>query len=66
MNFIDDIPPPAGSSDPTGDLELIAAYRQSSDLKIVAQLYDRYLQLLYGVCLKYLGERETAKDAVMD
>jgi RNA polymerase sigma-70 factor (ECF subfamily) len=61
-----DIPPSAGSADQPGDLELIAAYRQSSDLKIVAQLYNRYLQLLYGVCLKYLGESETAKDAVMD
>jgi RNA polymerase sigma factor (sigma-70 family) len=45
---------------------LIAAYKQSSDLKILAQLYQPYLDLLYGVCLKYLGEPETAKDAVMD
>ena len=48
------------------DHTLIAAYRASSDLKIVAQLYQSYLDLLYGVCLKYLGEPETAKDAVMD
>ncbi|GGA89442.1 RNA polymerase sigma factor [Puia dinghuensis] len=66
MASFKDIPSPAGASDPDGDLELIAAYRQSSDLKMVAQLYHRYLQLLYGVCLKYLGEPETAKDAVMD
>ena len=61
---------PAGSSTagPAGgdDLALIAAYRSSADLKIVAQLYQRYLDLLYGVCLKYLGEPETAKDTVMD
>lgn len=61
-----DIPPPTGPQDGAGDQELIAAYRQSSDLAIVAQLFDRYLQLLYGVCLKYLSEPETAKDAVMD
>jgi RNA polymerase sigma-70 factor (ECF subfamily) len=61
-----DIAPPAGSSHGTEDLDLIAAYRQTSDLAIVAQLFDRYLQLLYGVCLKYLSEPETAKDAVMD
>jgi RNA polymerase sigma factor (sigma-70 family) len=60
------IPPQADAPDPADDLQLIAAYRQSSDLKIVAQLYIRYLQLLYGVCLKYLGESEKAKDAVMD
>jgi RNA polymerase sigma factor (sigma-70 family) len=53
---------PAGADDPA----LIAAYRSSSDLKIVAELYQRYLDLLYGVCLKYLGDPETAKDAVMD
>jgi RNA polymerase sigma-70 factor (ECF subfamily) len=61
-----DIPPQADAPDPAADLDLIAAYRQSSDLAIVAQLYNRYLQLLYGVCLKYLGDSETAKDAVMD
>ena len=60
MTLPTDIPPN------TDDQELIAAYRQSSDLKIVAQLYQRYMQLIYGVCLKYLGESETAKDAVMD
>ena len=61
-----DIPSHADALDPDDDLELIATYRRSSDLKIVAQLYNRYLQLLYGVCLKYLGEPEAAKDAVMD
>lgn len=61
-----DIPPPTGSPDGVDDLELIAAYRRSTDLKIVAQLYTRYMQLLYGVCLKYLGESEKAKDAVME
>ena len=66
MALPNDIPPQAGSSDPADDLELIAAYRRSTDLKIVAQLFDRYMQLLYGVCLKYLGDSEKAKDAVMD
>ena len=56
---------PTGPAD-TDDHLLIAAYRSSADLKIVAQLYQRYLDLLYGVCLKYLSEPETAKDAVMD
>ncbi|MBV6645710.1 MAG: sigma-70 family RNA polymerase sigma factor [Cyclobacteriaceae bacterium] len=31
----------------------------------VGILYDRYLHLVYGVCLKYLGERERSKDATM-
>jgi len=56
----------AGDPAPGDDQALIAAYRSSVDLQVLAQLYQRYLDLLYGVCLKYLGERETAKDAVMD
>ena len=56
---------PNGSHEPD-DQALITTYKSSSDLKMVAQLYQRYLDLLYGVCLKYLGEPETAKDAVMD
>jgi len=66
VGLLNNISPSNGSPDGPDDLELIAAYRQSSDLKLVGQLYNRYMQLLYGVCLKYLGEPETAKDAVMD
>ena len=53
------------SSHSVSDQELVAAYRQSADLKILAALYQRYMDLLYGVCLKYLKEPEAAKDAVM-
>jgi RNA polymerase sigma-70 factor (ECF subfamily) len=58
----------SGAGGPAGpdDQALIDAYRSSADLKILGELYQRYLDLLYGVCLKYLGDRETAKDAVMD
>ena len=34
-------------------------------MKVLATLFQRYMDLLYGVCLKYLKEPETAKDAVM-
>lgn len=47
------------------DPELIALYKQSGNLEVLAQLYQRYMDLLYGVCLKYLKEPEPAKDAVM-
>jgi RNA polymerase sigma factor (sigma-70 family) len=65
LTFLSNISPDDASQAPE-DLELIATYRQSSDLKILARLYQRYIDLLYGVCLKYLGERETARDAVME
>lgn len=49
----------------TSDQELVTAYRQSADLNKLAVLYQRYMDMLYMVCLKYLKEPETAKDAVM-
>lgn len=30
------------------------------------ELYRRYIPKVYGLCLKYLGEQESARDAVMD
>lgn len=34
-------------------------------MQVLAQLYQRYMDLVYGVCLKYLKETETSRDAVM-
>jgi len=53
------------SASSTTDAELVSLYRQSSDLKILGSLYERYMELVYGVCLKYLEDAEAAKDAVM-
>jgi RNA polymerase sigma factor (sigma-70 family) len=61
LSFIKNISP-----DTTSDQDLVTAYRQSSDLKVLAALYQRYMDLLYAVCLKYLREPEAAKDAVMN
>lgn len=47
------------------DLELVTLYRQTGDLDAVAQLFSRYTELLYAVCLKYLKDKESAKDAVL-
>jgi RNA polymerase sigma factor (sigma-70 family) len=54
------------SPDTATDQELVNAYRQSSDLKVLAVLYQRYMDLLYGVCMKYFHESEAARDAVMN
>ena len=34
-------------------------------MKILGSLYERYMELVYGVCLKYLQDVELAKDSVM-
>jgi RNA polymerase sigma factor (sigma-70 family) len=47
------------------DKDLIARYKLQHDINIVALLFQRYMDLLFGVCLKYLKEPEQAKDAVM-
>ncbi|MGZ5134536.1 MAG: RNA polymerase sigma factor, partial [Flavitalea sp.] len=45
--------------------ELVDIYKQSANLDVLAILFQRYMELLYGVCFKYLKDSETAKDAVM-
>ncbi len=47
------------------DQDLVLLYKQEGDINVLAGLYQRYMDLLYAVCLKYLKEPETAKDAVM-
>ncbi len=48
------------------DQELLQHYRATSDRQVLGYLYSRYTSLVYGVCLKYLKDREEAKDAAMN
>lgn len=47
------------------DNELIAAFKDSGDLDVLGELYASHMHLVYGVCLKYLANRDDAQDAVM-
>lgn len=47
------------------DKELVALYKESGDMTVLGELYQRYMELVYGVCLKYYKDPETAKDSVM-
>ncbi len=47
------------------DTDLIRQYKQSLDLQVLGELYQRYMDLIYGVCLKYLKEPEDAKDSTL-
>ena len=60
MAFIKNIP-----TNELPDKELVAVFRTSRNMEVLAVLFQRYMDLLYGVCLKYLKQPETAKDAVM-
>jgi RNA polymerase sigma-70 factor, ECF subfamily len=47
------------------DNELLDEFRSGWDLSTLGELYSRYMHLVYGVCLKYLKNREESRDAVM-
>jgi len=48
------------------DQELVHAYQQDGDMEVLSMLYQRYMELIYGVCLKYFEDPEDAKDAVIN
>ncbi|HCA83780.1 MAG TPA: RNA polymerase subunit sigma-70 [Flavobacteriales bacterium] len=48
------------------DEELVRKYASSADVQIVGLLYERYSHLVFGVCLKYLRNRDDSKDAVIN
>ncbi|MBK6993288.1 MAG: sigma-70 family RNA polymerase sigma factor [Chitinophagaceae bacterium] len=60
MSFLKNI-----SHNSLSDKELVALYKESGDMAILGELYQRYMELVYGVCLKYYKDPETAKDSVM-
>ncbi len=46
--------------------ELLDLYKKEAKPVYFGELYRRYIPLVYGLCLKYLGEEPDAQDAVMD
>ena len=48
------------------DRILIEQYKSDGDLVHLAKLYNKYMHLVYGACLKYLKNEADAEDAVMD
>lgn len=47
------------------DIVLLKKFSESGNPDYLGELYHNYMHLVYGLCLKYLKEREAAKDAVM-
>jgi RNA polymerase sigma-70 factor (ECF subfamily) len=47
------------------DEELLLSHKESGKSSFFIELFNRYLPLLYGVCLKYLKDTDSAQDAVM-
>jgi RNA polymerase sigma-70 factor (ECF subfamily) len=56
------------SSDKTksnSDAFLVAKFKETGDLQFLGRLFEKYMHLIYGVCLKYLQDREAGRDATM-
>lgn len=51
--------------EPETDEELLSLYSTSGRQEYFGRLYNRYIPLVYGLCLKYLRHQEVAQDAVM-
>jgi RNA polymerase sigma-70 factor (ECF subfamily) len=47
------------------DEDLLDKYKNLGDAEYFGILYNRYIPLLYGVCLKYFGDADKSQDAVM-
>ena len=47
------------------DKQLLSQYRNTQDKNVVAVLYNRYAHLVFGVCMKYLKNKDEAEDASM-
>jgi RNA polymerase sigma-70 factor (ECF subfamily) len=47
------------------ELELLAEYRSTGNIELLGLLYEQYMPLIYGLCLKYFRDEEQSKDAVM-
>ena len=47
------------------DEELLAAYREKGDMRLIGDLYTRYSKKVFGACLFYFRDRHQSADAVM-
>ena len=50
---------------PLSDEDIVRKYKDTNDLDVLGDLYGRYMDLVFGVCLKYLKNKEEAQDAVI-
>lgn len=44
---------------------MLLEYRKTGNLEVLGKLYEGYMPLVFGLCLKYFRDEEKSKDAVM-
>ncbi len=47
------------------DQELVRQYKDGGNNDTLGELYNRYMELVYGICLKYMTDPEDGKDCVI-
>ena len=47
------------------DEQLIVDYQETNNKSCAGELFNRYAHLVYGICLKYIKNREESKDVAM-
>lgn len=47
------------------DEQLIAGFQDTGKAEYVGELFNRYAHLVYGICLKYVKDKEESKDISM-
>ena len=52
-------------TEPPAEAEKLLAYRKTGDIRLLGALYEPYMEMVFGVCYKYLRQEEESKDAVM-
>ncbi len=56
----------SGASEHLTDEQLLERYLSGNDTRYLGQLYERYMPMVYGICLKIMREPGKAEDAVMN
>lgn len=51
--------------DDKDDAALLKSFQSSNDLNILGVLFNRYIHIVFGICMKYLKDEPAAEDATM-
>jgi RNA polymerase sigma factor (sigma-70 family) len=51
--------------EPLPEAQRLSAYRQTDDVGLLGEVYAPYMEMVFGICYKYLRDEDESKDAVM-
>lgn len=48
------------------DIDLVRHYKKFQNKEVLGEFFNRYMHLVYAVCMRYLRDNEQARDAAME